>query len=133
MEVGIQIIFTRTAGIIAAIIISFPLMYRSAKAAFEQIDPNLIHAGRTLGISEKKIFFRIVLPLALPGVASGAVNGYAGMQFAIYSALRTIEDAKLETGVWKGERKEALDTCVNKKSYFTLHIGIPNFRPRLCM
>jgi molybdate transport system permease protein len=77
MEVGIQIIFTRTAGIIAAIIISFPLMYRSAKAAFEQIDPNLIHAGRTRGISEKNIFFRIVLPLALPVVASGAVLSFA--------------------------------------------------------
>jgi molybdate transport system permease protein len=77
MNAGIQIIFTRTAAVIAAVVISFPLMYRSAKAAFEQVDPNQIYAGRSLGISERRIFWRIIMPLALPGVASGAILAFA--------------------------------------------------------
>ena len=77
MDIGIQIIFTRSAIIIAAIVISFPLMYRSAKASFEQVDPNLIHAGRILGISERRIFWRIIMPVALPGVASGGILTFA--------------------------------------------------------
>jgi molybdate transport system permease protein len=77
MKLGIQIIFTRPAAVIAAIVISFPLMYRSAKASFEQVDQNLIYAGRTLGMSEGRIFWRIIMPLALPGVASGAILAFA--------------------------------------------------------
>ena len=48
--------------------ISFPLMYRSAKAAMEQIDHDLIDSGRTLGMSEKRIFFTVILPEAMPGM-----------------------------------------------------------------
>jgi molybdate transport system permease protein len=77
LKMEIQVIFTRTAAIISAVVVSFPLMYRSAKAAFEQVDPNLIYAGRTLGISERKIFWRIILPLALPGIASGGILAFA--------------------------------------------------------
>lgn len=77
MDLGIQIIFTRTAAVIAAIAVSFPLMYRSAKAAFEQVDSNLIYAARTLKISETMIFWRIIMPLALPGVASGSILAFA--------------------------------------------------------
>jgi molybdate transport system permease protein len=77
MKLGIQIIFTRPAAVIAAIVVSFPLMYRSAKASFEQVDQNLIYAGRTLGMSEGRIFWRIIMPLALPGVASGAILAFA--------------------------------------------------------
>lgn len=76
-EVGIQIVFTRAAAILAAVVISFPLMYRSAKAAFEQVDTNLVYAGRTLGMSERRIFWRIIMPLALPGVASGGILSLA--------------------------------------------------------
>ena len=74
---GIQVVFTRTAAVIAAIAVALPLMYRSAKAAFEQVDPNLIFAARTLGIAEPKIFWRILLPNALPGVASGTILAFA--------------------------------------------------------
>ena len=72
-----KIIFSWTATVIAAVIISFPLMYRSARGAFEQVDENLIMAGRTLGMSESKIFWKITMPLALPGVASGGVLAFA--------------------------------------------------------
>lgn len=63
--------------ILAATVISFPLMYRNARAAFEQVDINLIYAGRTLGMSETCIFWRVVLPAAGPGVASGTILTFA--------------------------------------------------------
>lgn len=74
---SVKIVFSWTATVIAAVIISFPLMYRSARGAFEQVDQNLIMAGRTLGMSEKKIFWHVIMPLALPGVASGGVLTFA--------------------------------------------------------
>ncbi len=63
--------------IIAATAISFPLMYRNARAAFEQVDINLIYAARTLGMGETKIFWRVVIPAAGPGVASATVLTFA--------------------------------------------------------
>ncbi len=63
--------------VIAATVIAFPLMYRNARAAFEQIDVNLIYAGRTLGMSEAKIFWRVVIPTAGPGIASGMILTFA--------------------------------------------------------
>ena len=63
--------------ILAATVISFPLMYRNARAAFEQVDINLIYAGRTLGMSETRIFWRVVLPATGPGVASGTILTFA--------------------------------------------------------
>jgi len=74
---GVKIVFSWTSTVIAAVVISLPLMYRSARGAFEQIDQNLIMAARTLGMSERKIFWRITMPLALPGVASGGVLAFA--------------------------------------------------------
>ena len=63
--------------VIAATVIAFPLMYRNARAAFEQIDVNLVYAARTLGMSEAKIFWKIVLPTAGPGIASGTILTFA--------------------------------------------------------
>lgn len=63
--------------IIAATVIAFPLMYRNARAAFEQIDVNLIYAGRTLGMSEAAIFWKVVIPSAGPGIASGTILTFA--------------------------------------------------------
>ncbi len=74
---GIQIVFKWSATVVAAVVIAFPLMYRSAKAAFEQVDPNLIFAARTLGMSEIRIFWKINMPLALPGVISGGILAFA--------------------------------------------------------
>ena len=62
---------------IAATVIAFPLMYRNARAAFEQIDVNLIYAARTLGMSEWKIFWKVVMPTAGTGVAAGTILTFA--------------------------------------------------------
>ena len=74
---GYKIAFSWSATVIAAVVISFPLMYRSARGAFEQVDQNLIYAARTLGMREGKIFWRVIMPMALPGVASGGVLAFA--------------------------------------------------------
>ena len=63
--------------IIAATVIAFPLMYRNARAAFEQLDVNLIYAGRTLGMSGIRIFWQVVIPSAGPGIASGTILTFA--------------------------------------------------------
>ena len=62
---------------LAASVIAFPLMYRNARAAFEQVDIELVYAGRTLGMSERAIFWRVVLPSAGPGVVSGTILTFA--------------------------------------------------------
>ena len=72
-----KVVQTWIGCIIAATVISFPLMYRNARAAFEQVDINLIYAGRTLGMSEFTIFWKVVLPASGPGVASGTILTFA--------------------------------------------------------
>ena len=74
---GVKIAFSWSATVIAAVVISFPLMYRSARGAFEQVDRNMVDAARTLGMPEGRIFWRVVMPMALPGVASGGVLSFA--------------------------------------------------------
>lgn len=76
-ELHIKVVQTWLGCMIAATIIAFPLMYRNARAAFEQVDMNLIHAGRTLGMSEYVIFWKIVMPEARPGIASGTILTFA--------------------------------------------------------
>lgn len=73
----IKVIQSWIGCVIAAMVIAFPLMYRSALAAFEQVDADLVYAGRTLGMSEWKIFWRIIVPAAGPGIASGTVLAFA--------------------------------------------------------
>lgn len=72
-----KIAFSWSATVLAAVVISFPLMYRAARGAFEQVDAELLYAARTLGMSERSIFWRVVLPTALPGVAAGGVLAFA--------------------------------------------------------
>ena len=74
---GIKVVQTWLGCVIAASVIAFPLMYRNARAAFEQVDENLIFAGRTLGMSEWEIFWRVIMPEALPGVLSGGILAFA--------------------------------------------------------
>ena len=76
-QFDIQVVQTWLGCILAAFVIAFPLMYRNARAAFEQVDANLIYAGRTLGMSETAIFWRIVVPAAGPGIASGIILTFA--------------------------------------------------------
>lgn len=74
---NIKIVQSWAGCVIAASVIAFPLMYRNARAAFEQIDANLIYAGRTLGMSETEIFWKVAVPTAGPGIASGTVLTFA--------------------------------------------------------
>ena len=74
---GTQIIFSWFATVIAASVVAFPLMYKATRGAFEQIDGNIINAARTLGVSEWRIFWKVTIPLAWPGVAAGTVLAFA--------------------------------------------------------
>lgn len=77
LKMGISVLFTWQGAVIAAVVVSFPIMYRTARGALEQVDVNLIYAARTLGMSETKIFFRIQLPAAWPGVAAATILAFA--------------------------------------------------------
>ena len=72
-----KVVQTWLGCVIAATVIAFPLMYRNARAAMEQIDMNLVYAGRTLGMSDLKIFWTVIMPTAGPGIASGTVLTFA--------------------------------------------------------
>lgn len=74
---AVKVAFSWGATVLAAVVISFPLMYRAARGAFEQVDPDVLSAGRTIGMSEWKIFWKVQLPIAWPGVVSGAVLAFA--------------------------------------------------------
>ena len=76
-QFDIKVVQTWLGCVIAATVIAFPLMYRNARAAFEQVDVNLIYAGRTLGMSETKIFWKVVVPAAGPGIVSGTILTFA--------------------------------------------------------
>ena len=73
----IKIVQTWKGCVVAAAVIAFPLMYRNARAAFEQIDVNLIHAARTLGMPEYKIFWKVAVPSAGPGLVAGTILTFA--------------------------------------------------------
>ena len=72
-----KVVQTWLGCVIAATVIAFPLMYRNARAAMEQIDMNLVYAGRTLGVSDTKIFWTVIVPTAGPGIASGTILTFA--------------------------------------------------------
>ena len=74
---GTTIIFTPVAACTAAIIVSLPLMYQSCKAALINIDQCYINAARTMNASERKIFWKVILPLAWPGIVSGIILSFA--------------------------------------------------------
>jgi molybdate transport system permease protein len=74
---GIRIAFSFPAAIIAAIVVSFPLVTRSIRLSIELVDKNYEEAARTLGASNLRVFFTITLPMALPGVISGAILAFA--------------------------------------------------------
>jgi molybdate transport system permease protein len=73
---AVRIAFSWGATVLAAVVVSFPLMYRSARGALEQVDGTLLAAGRTLGMSEWRILTRVRLPAALPGIAGGGVLAF---------------------------------------------------------
>lgn len=74
---GVTVIFSWYATVIASTVVAFPLMYKTALGAFEQIDPNLFACARTLGASESRVFWQIMLPLATPGLIAGTLLAFA--------------------------------------------------------
>lgn len=77
IDIGFPLIFSWPATVIAATVVAFPLMYRSARGAFEALDPNMLDAARTLGWSNARIFFRLMLPLSWSSIAAGTVLAFA--------------------------------------------------------
>ena len=76
-KLGTPVIFTWQGAVIASTVVSFPLMYRTARGAFEQIDGNLLAAGRTLGMSEAELFFKVTFPNSIPSVMAGTILAFA--------------------------------------------------------
>ena len=74
---GTKIVFTWQAAVISSAVVSFPLMYRSARGAFEQLDSSLKYSAETLGLSNTYIFWRIILPNSRHGLLAGAVLAFA--------------------------------------------------------
>jgi molybdate transport system permease protein len=118
---GVTLIFTWQGAVIAATIAAFPLILRSARAAFADVDLPLEQAARTLGLREAAVFFRITLPLAWRGVVAGALLAFARamgefgatlmvagslpgrtqtLALAIYDAVAAGDDARAATLVW---------------------------------
>jgi len=77
LKLGTTVIFSWPATVIAATVVAFPLMYKTARGAFEQIDTNILNAARTLGASEWRIFWRVIIPLSWPGIAAGTILSFA--------------------------------------------------------
>ena len=77
IDIGFPLIFSWPATVIAAVVVAFPLMYRGALGAFDNLDPNMLDAARTLGWSESKIFFKIMLPLSWSSIAASTVLAFA--------------------------------------------------------
>lgn len=77
MDNGVKLVFSWPATVIAATVVAFPLMYRTARGAFEALDSNMLDAARTLGWSEGRIFLRLMVPLAWPSIAAGTVLAFA--------------------------------------------------------
>ncbi len=77
LQLGATVVFSWPATVIAATVVAFPLMYLTARAALEQVDPHLLQAARTLGASEWRVFREVALPLAWPGVLAGTILSFA--------------------------------------------------------
>jgi len=77
LSVGIRVIFSWEATVIAAAVVAFPLVYRTVRASFEQIDRSVLYAAKTLGLAERTIFLKIMIPMARPGIAAGTILAFA--------------------------------------------------------
>ena len=77
LKLDTSVVFSWPATVIASAVVAFPLMYLSARAALEQVDPHFLEAARTLGASEWRVFREVALPLAWPGVMAGTILSFA--------------------------------------------------------
>lgn len=115
---GISLMFTWQGAVLAATVVSFPLVFKTARAAFESVGGHCEDAARTLGAGELEVFLRISLPLAFRGVLSGTMLAFARamgefgatlmvagnlpgktqtMPLAVYSAVQAGADARANT------------------------------------
>lgn len=76
-QLGLRFVMTWYGGILAAVVVAFPLMYRTARGAFESFDPDLAAAGQTLGLSNPFIFWRVRMPACKQGILAGVVLAFA--------------------------------------------------------
>ena len=76
-DIGIELVFTWQGAVIAASVVAFPLVFKSARAAFENVDSQLENAARVLGVCEAGVFFRVTLPLAARGIVAGVLLAFA--------------------------------------------------------
>jgi molybdate transport system permease protein len=76
-QVGLSVVFTWAAAVIASFVVSLPLMYQNCKAALRGVEPQYAQAARTLGVPEGRIFLRITLPIAAPGILAGTALSLA--------------------------------------------------------
>lgn len=116
-HLGWSIIFTWPATVLASFVVSFPIMYQTARGAFAQIDSNLLDAARVFGRSEWSILWKIMLPIAWPGIAAGAILSFlrALGEFGATLMIAGNIPGKTQTApvaiffaVEAGERREAL-------------------------
>ena len=77
LQLGVKFVMTWYGGILAAAVVAFPLMYRTARGAFESFDENLAYAGKTLGLSNSYIFWRVRMPACRQGILAGTVLAFA--------------------------------------------------------
>ena len=113
---------------IAATIVAFPLVLKSARAAFEAVDPQLEKAARVLGLGEWAVFFRVTLPMAWPGILAGTLLVFARslgefgatlmvagsipgrtqtLSIAVYEAVQAGQDDRSQTRWWRSSRSPA--------------------------
>ena len=76
-QYGVKFVMTWYGGILAAAVVAFPLMYRTARGAFEAFDKNLAYAGQTLGLSDSYVFWRVRMPACRQGILAGTVLAFA--------------------------------------------------------
>lgn len=76
LSMGYSLVFSWEATVVAAVVVAFPLMYRTTRGAFEQLDKNIIYAAKTLGISDWKIFWHIILPNTKHGLIAGVILSF---------------------------------------------------------
>lgn len=114
-SIGISFIMTWQGGILASIVVAFPLMYRTVRGSFESFDENLASAGRTLGLSNTYVFWRIRIPACQSGIVAGIVLSFA-RALGEYGATSMLigyipyETATISTTVyhlWKGNQTNA--------------------------
>jgi molybdate transport system permease protein len=117
-QLGITLIFTWQGAVIAASVVAFPLVLKSARAAFENVDPQLERAARVLGLGEAAVFMRVSLPMAWRGILAGMLLAFARalgefgatlmvagsipgqtqtLSIAVYEAVQAGQDASANT------------------------------------